>query len=125
MSELFDAAREVCDFMEVQRWEYCIIGGVAIQRWGEQRAIVDVDFTLLSEWGDEEFYIDRLLARFGSRITEPREFALKRRVILLLASNGRAIDISLGALAFEREMVARKVDAELQPGFVAPVKISS
>ena len=37
MNAIFAAAKEVADFMQARGWEYCIIGGLAVQRWGELR----------------------------------------------------------------------------------------
>jgi len=37
MNSLLKAAKEVAEFMTVRRWEFCIIGGLAVQRWGEPR----------------------------------------------------------------------------------------
>jgi len=43
MTELYMTAREVQRLCEGQRWPFCIIGGVAVQRWGEARFTQDVD----------------------------------------------------------------------------------
>jgi hypothetical protein len=37
MNALFEAAKEVADFMKARRWKFCVIGGLAVQRWGEPR----------------------------------------------------------------------------------------
>jgi len=34
MNAIFAAAKEVCDFMKKRRWKFCVIGGLAVQRWG-------------------------------------------------------------------------------------------
>ena len=56
MNALFQAVREVADFMDARGWKYCLIGGLAVQRWGEPRATLDADITLLADFGDEEKY---------------------------------------------------------------------
>ncbi len=120
MNPLLDAAREICGFMEERGWKYCIIGGLAVQRWGEPRTTLDADFTLLTGWGGEEPYVTALLEKFASRIPGGREFALSRRVLLIHASNGRDVDIALGALPFEEEMVRRATPSEFAPGMALP-----
>lgn len=120
MNVLFEAAKEVCEFMQSYGWKFCIIGGLAVQRWGEPRTTLDVDITLLTGWGDEEPYVSALLEHFASRIPEAHTFALANRVLLLKASNGRDVDIALGALPFEGEMVRRAVNLEFAPGLVLP-----
>jgi len=48
MNALFIAAKEVADFMKARRWKFCVIGGLAVQRWGEPRLTQDADLTLLT-----------------------------------------------------------------------------
>ena len=120
MNALFEAAKEVCDFMKARRWNFCVIGGLSVQRWGEPRATLDADLTLLTGFGDEERYVTALLDAFNSRIENGLHFALTRRVLLIKASNGKPIDISLGALPFEASMMRRAVPVEFCPGLTLP-----
>jgi hypothetical protein len=107
MNALFEAAKEVCEFMDEQGWKYCIIGGLAVQRWGELRTTLDVDFSLFTDFGEEEIFADTLLERFSKRIPEAREHALKYRVLLTKASNGKSIDISFAGFPFEETIIDR------------------
>jgi hypothetical protein len=100
-----------------RQWEFCIIGGLAVQRWGEPHAL-GADITLLTGWGEEDPYVTAILNRFASRIPDGREFALQHRVVLIRASNGRDVDIALGALPFEAGMVRRATAVEFAPGIV-------
>jgi len=101
------AAEDIQAFCEKNQWPFCIIGGVAIQRWGEPRLTQDVDLTVLSGFGDEEKFIDRLLQTYSARRPGAREFAVERRVVLLNAPNGTGVDIALGALPFEERSIQR------------------
>lgn len=120
MNPLFEATREICGYIRQQGWEFCIIGGLAVQQWGEPRTTLDVDITLVVPWGDEEEVVDELLSRFTSRLSDAREFALARRVLLLTAFNGKDVDVTFGALPFELEMVSRAKMLEFAPGVEAP-----
>lgn len=120
MNPLLEAAREVCDFLASRRWDYCIIGGLAVQQWGEPRTTMDADLTLLTDFGEEETYVGAILKRFESRIPNGMDFALRHRVVLIRASNGKDVDISLGALPFEVEMIQRATRVEFAPGFSLP-----
>ncbi len=42
----------------------CIIGGPALQRWGEPRMTQDADLTVLAPVGTEATLVDGLLRRF-------------------------------------------------------------
>jgi len=85
----------------------CLIGGLAVQRWGEPRMTQDADLTVLTPFGTEEAVVDALLQRFAARGPTARQHALDYRVLLLTASNGVSLDISLAALPFEEEVLQR------------------
>jgi predicted nucleotidyltransferase len=50
------------------------------------------------------------------RRTDAREFALTHRVLLLRATNGVDLDVSLAAFEFEREALDRATAFEFEPG---------
>ncbi len=120
MNALYEGAAEVCRFMSERKWRFCIIGGLAVQRWGEPRTTLDADITLFAGWGSEKPFVDALLDHFGSRISDARTFALNRRVLLIRTTMGTDVDIILGALPFEEEMVRRAVPVEFAPGICLP-----
>lgn len=104
---ILEAAAEVEAFCRQQRWSFCFIGGLAVQRWGMPRFTQDVDLTLLADWGEEAAFVDSLLKQFSGRLANAREFALQHRVVLLRTSRGVDIDCALGALPFERRATER------------------
>ncbi len=107
INAVVEAALEVQATLESEGGEFCFIGGLAVQRWGEPRLTNDADLSLLTRFVEDERWTDFLLAHFESRYPNAREFALSRRVVLLRASNGVGIDISLAALDFEVNSVGR------------------
>jgi hypothetical protein len=107
VSDLLDAAAEVQAFCAARAWRSCIIGGIAVQRWGEPRFTHDADLTLLTGFGTEESFVDILLAHFQPRTPEERELALRNRVVRARASNDVPLDIALGALPFEERTIER------------------
>jgi hypothetical protein len=107
VTEVIRAAAELQGFCESRRWRFCIIGGLALQRWGEPRETIDVDLTLLAGFGQEEPYVTALLEKFDPRIPNAAQFALTRRVLLLRAKSGVGLDIALGALPFEESAIER------------------
>lgn len=107
MITLFKKALEIQDFFVHNKWKFCFIGGIAIQRWGEPRLTINIDITLITGFGSEESFIDNILERYKGRISNVKKFALKNRVLLLSSSNNIDIDIALGGLQFEKEMINR------------------
>ena len=116
---LLQAALEIQRFFEIQQWQFALIGGLATMRWGEPRTTIDVDGTLLTMFVNEDHYIDTLLTHFKSRVAaDAKEFAMTYRVLLLTASNGVGIDISLGGFPFEQQMIERSSLFEFEKDYV-------
>ena len=81
------AAAEALAVLQQLGHPACLIGGLALQRWGEPRMTQDADLTVRAPLGTEEAIVDALL--------------------LLRASNSVSLDISLAALPFEEEVFQR------------------
>ena len=116
MKRLFRFAAEVQDFCEAQRWRFFFIGGLVVQAWAESRVTKDADLTLVTGFGNDEPFVDALLARFTPRRPDAREFALMHRVLLLQSESGLGLDIGLGGMAFEFCAAERSVLHEFLPG---------
>src|SRR5690606_10500065 len=93
---------------------------LAVQRWGEPRTTLDVDMTLLTGWGEEEDYIEPLFEQFEARTPDARVIANQYRILLIRASNGAPVDISLGAVPFEEEVVQRATTVAFAKELTAP-----
>jgi hypothetical protein len=107
VNEVIRAAAELQSVCEAEGWRFCLIGGLAVQRWGEPRETVDVDLTLLTGFHDEAQFVSILTARFEPRIDDAADFARANRVLLLRAASGVGLDIALGGLPFEESVVNR------------------
>ena len=115
MRQLIEIASELQAVCDSKRWQSCVIGGLAVQRWGEPRLTRDVDVSLFTGFGTESVYIEALLALYQGRVTDPAAFALRNRV-LLLQKGGIGIDIALAAIPFEERVLARSTNFEFLPG---------
>jgi hypothetical protein len=100
----------VCQRLAELEVPYCLIGGVANQRWGEPRQTLDVDGTVIIGFGQERHWAQKLATVFASRIENAADFAIQNRIVLLRSDEGLGIDLSLGALPYEERMVARASD---------------
>ncbi len=116
MIEVYRAAADLQRRCEDRGWRFCLIGGIALQRWGEPRETIDVDVTLLTGFGHEEEFVRELLSWYEARVPEPLAFALANRVLLLQARSGVGIDVALGGMPFEESAVARATPYEFAPG---------
>jgi len=105
--ELLAAATELQAFLSHERWRFCFIGGIAVQRWGNPRFTQDIDLTLLTGFGEEERFVDSLLGQLEPRRSDGREFALRHRVLLARTRAGVDVDIAFGALPFEERSITR------------------
>lgn len=114
MTPLFAAAAELQEFFRARQWCFCIIGGLALLRWGEPRFTRDIDVALLTGFGEEGRFIAPLLKAYTARIGDAAEFARRTRVLLLESANGVQLDISLAALPYERLAIERATEHEFE-----------
>lgn len=115
MNALFEAALETQNYFQQNEWRFCIIGGLAVARWGQPRATQDVDISLLTGFGNEREYVDSIFSEFAQRIGDARDFALESRVVLARASNGVALDIALAAFPYEERVISRATAYRYSP----------
>ena len=116
MNPLFAAALDIQAFATLRDWKCTVIGGLAVQRWGEPRQTRDVDLTLLTGLGGEEQFVDPLIDHYRSRIPDARRFALERRVLLIETQDGIPLDVTLGGLPYEERVVERSTPYAFEPG---------
>jgi hypothetical protein len=116
VNPLFAAAVDIQAFCARRGWRSSVIGGVAVQRWGDPRQTRDVDLTLLTGLGGEEAFVDPILEHYRARIADARRFALERRVLLVETREGVPLDISLGGLPYGAAVVDRSTVFEIEPG---------
>jgi len=70
----------------------------------------------MTGFGGEDVFLDVLLRTYPARISDAKEFARRYRVLLLKTSGDVGIDISLAALPFEAEVIARATSFSFGPG---------
>jgi hypothetical protein len=94
-----------------------VIGGVAASIHGRPRLTHDVDAVILAdEIGWEKVLASAAGYGIQPRIEDPLGFAHRSRVLLLRhVSSGVDLDVSLGALPFEHEIVARSFRVDVGP----------
>lgn len=107
MEDLFSTAADLQSFCQARGWRCCVIGGIAVQRWGLPRLTQDVDVSLLTGFRHEERFLDELLTHYLPRVDRAKELALQRRVLLARTSTGVPIDIALAGFPFEERVIER------------------
>jgi len=107
------AAQAACERVNL---EFCVIGGVALQRWGEPRFTADVDLSVLVELGHEDAVTIALLEQLEARVENPLDFARRTRVVLLKSGDGVGIDVVLAGLPFEARVINRSSPWEIGDG---------
>lgn len=92
-----------------------IIGGIAASLLGKPRFTADIDAVILLSIEDLPALIDAAAKQgFVLRIVDAEAFARKNRVLLLRhRASSTNIDISLGVLPFEEEMIARSQNLQI------------
>lgn len=116
MSLQFNAACEIQQFLSKEEIPSVIIGGIALQHWGQPRFTRDVDVTIVVDYYKEEMTLQKILSVFSPRISDALDFALQNRICLVYSSEGCEIDISLGIAGYEEEVIRRAVKWEITEG---------
>ncbi len=116
MNRILEAAIELQEFLNRQGWQFCIIGGLAVLRWGKPRTTQDVDVSLFVEFGRENELIEQVLKKFKARIAGAHAFAIDSKVILAESSRGIAVDIALAQFDFEKAIIERATQFQYAPG---------
>ncbi len=118
MNLQFETAWRLHQFLTERGIPYVIIGGIAVQRWGQPRLTRDVDLTILLPAGQEEPVLREILRAFPGRVEDALQFALVHRVLPVRVPGGSEADITLGLPGYEEGVVARAVDYDLGDGRV-------
>ncbi len=113
MNEPLLAAWEVSRFLVQHDILYVVIGGLAVQEWGGARLTVDADSTVAAPLEGSADIVQLITTHFPSRISDPEALAQRARMILIKASNGVDVDISLGLPGYEDELFRRAVEIEI------------
>jgi len=122
MTDPYEAVWEVGLFFARRNLPYALIGGLAVQIWGSPRLTTDADITVASPLttGVTEL-VRQITEHFPSRTADPLAFARDARMVLVTASNGVDVDISLALPGYEDEVFARAVDYKVRRGKVIRV----
>ena len=93
---------------------FCFIGGLALQRWGEVRVTQGVDLMILCPLGDEMDLVEKLRTILTPRDEDVESLARITRMFLGVAPDGIKVDISLGFMPYETRVMERSVDVEFE-----------
>jgi hypothetical protein len=110
------AALEVHEFFKRLGAKYAIIGGMAVQYWGEPRFTQDIDLTVSAPVDDLTGFIQSIISHFVPRLDDALQFAKQNRVILVKASNEYPLDIALGLPGYEDTVLQRAVEYSIEAG---------
>jgi predicted nucleotidyltransferase len=112
LRDLVPVLASLSRWLNDQQVTYAIIGGVAVGFRAQPRFTQDVDAVVWIDLDQLEAFVESG-KRFGfvPRVSDPIDFARKARVLLLRHQQTNiGIDLSCGALPFEREMLDRATE---------------
>lgn len=103
-------------WMTHERIAGTIVGAVAVAIRGEPRNTDDVDAVIVDAMSWERILESAARYGFVPRIDDALDFAARSRVLLLRHEpSGVDVDVSLGGLPFEREMIERSTLVNVGP----------
>ena len=101
-------------FLETLGLNYAVIGGIALQFWGEPRFTRDLDLTIEDKLDLTEL-VKAATEAFGSRVGDPYQFARDTRM-LLLNVHEVDVDIAIALRGYEEALFQRSQPFEVEPG---------
>ena len=103
--------RDLTRWLNDSKVPFAVIGGVAAGLLGKYRATGDVDAVILTDESKIDIFVeDAKSYGFVPRMENAVEFARENRVLLLRhVGDDIGVDLSLGILPFETEMIARAI----------------
>jgi predicted nucleotidyltransferase len=105
-----DAAVLIGEWLDARSVPYVIIGGLAVQHWGEPRTTRDVDLTVQIPPNELEPFAREVIETFPARVDDAVSFAVQSRVLLVSTPAGVPIDLSFGLPGYEEQVMARAVE---------------
>jgi hypothetical protein len=108
-SVIVAALQALTEWLAKEKIPNAIIGAVGVSLVAQSRITKDIDAVIWVDGDQWENLINSAISHdFNPRIKDPLAFARKARVLLLTHQpTGLEIDLSFGALPFEREMIDR------------------
>jgi hypothetical protein len=110
LEDFRDPLRALLELLKKAEIPHVLIGGLAVSQLSRPRLTADIDVLTYLEEDDRipELIGSASNSGFSPRIQEAEAFARGNRVLLLIHDRSRIpVDLSLGMLPFEREIVQR------------------
>lgn len=115
MNPQIEAALAVHElFFERLKLDYAVIGGIALQFWGEPRFTHDLDVTVQDRLDLPEL-VRFTTDAFGSRVPDPQTFARETRMLLVRVAQVD-VDIAVALRGYEDSLFSRIRTIEVEPG---------
>lgn len=113
MNALERAVGSLARFLEERRIPYMVIGGIANLVWGEPRATIDVDASVLVEEAAWPAFIKDLGTAFRVIPKDPVAFLRDTHVLPVETGDGIRIDLVWAKLPYEHKAIARATVEEV------------
>jgi len=102
------------ELLETHQLKYAVIGGIALQFWGEPRFTRDVDITVEGRMELPEL-VKLFTETYKSRVPDPLKFAQATRMILLQVEEVN-VDIALAFPGYEEDLFRNAPIFEVEQG---------
>src|SRR5947209_4271336 len=108
------SVQKLVEVLRELRIQFAIVGGVAVALVATPRLTADIDAVLLDIDERLEWFVDALTtAGYRGRTSDPVAFARRTRVLTMKDANEVGIDLMLGLLPFDEDLVHRALHLSL------------
>ena len=115
MDALYSSLTQLEGKLRCAGLSWAVIGGVAVAVWGEPRLTRDVDVKISVARDDLQTLLDALGASYQPVHGAPKDTVAAMGIVFVEDGAGTKIDLMLADLPFDRQMIERARQVQLDP----------
>jgi len=121
MKKLYKSLNILHQCLTANSIEYAVIGGIAVAVWGEPRLTKDIDVKVLLSRDEAEMLLNAIKTEYEPFWDNPLDMLKKNGILFVRDTHGMRIDLHLSDTLFDRGVIERAIEIEIEPGIAVKV----
>jgi len=121
MRKIYRSLHSLHHCLTISRIDYAVIGGIAVVVWGEPRLTQDIDVKVILPRDEAEVLLNAIETEYEPFWDNPLDMLKKNGILFVRDTYGVRIDIHLSDTLFDRKVIERAIDIEIEPGITVRV----